>query len=120
MTSEPDLGALLLQRLLSFSVSPVWPSFEVAVTLGRGGATFLAQVSSRIDIGSKCCVCYSVGDNHCVMAPSGGPQGHSSLHDCTGKGHIGWKRGEVVPSTKQSCCVQYTAFNIPRFGYFSE
>ena len=24
------------------------------------------------------------------------PQGHNRLHDCTGRGHIGWKRGEVV------------------------
>ena len=45
----------------------------------------------------------------CVVAPSGGPQGHSSLHDCTGRGHIGWKRGEVVPSTNHARCVQYTA-----------
>ena len=42
------------------------------------------------------------------MAPSGGPQGHSSLHDCTGRGHIGWKRGEVVPSTNHARCGQYT------------
>ena len=33
----------------------------------------------------------------CVVAPSGGPQGHSSLRDCTGRGHIGWEPGEVVP-----------------------
>ena len=29
--------------------------------------------------------------------PLRGAQGHDSLHNCTGRGHIGWKRGEVVP-----------------------
>ena len=38
----------------------------------------------------------------CVVAPTGGPQGHSSLHDCTGRGHIGWKRGEVVQCSSRT------------------
>ena len=42
------------------------------------------------------------------MAPTGGPQGHSRLHDSTGRGHIGWKRGEVVPLTNHAGCVQHT------------
>ena len=37
----------------------------------------------------------------CVVAPTGGPQCHNSLHDCTGRGHISWKRGEVVIWTQQ-------------------
>ena len=36
----------------------------------------------------------------------GGPQGHNSLHDCTGRGHIGWKRGEVVSGTNRACRVR--------------
>ena len=40
------------------------------------------------------------------MAPSGGPQGHIRLHDCTGKGHIGWEPGEVVPGTDRTCYVR--------------
>ena len=54
----------------------------------------------------------------CVVAPSGGPQGHNSLHDCTGRGHIGWKRGEVVPETiyttpsrcMQTPCTSHTTY----------
>ena len=45
----------------------------------------------------------------CVVAPSGGPQGHNCLHDCTGRGRIGWKRGEVITSANHARCVQYTA-----------
>ena len=37
------------------------------------------------------------------MALTGGPQGHIRLHDCTGRGHIGWKRGEVVSETNHAC-----------------
>ena len=44
--------------------------------------------------------------------PFRGAQGHNSLHDCTGRGHIGWKRGEVVPETNHARCAhvpKYTA-----------
>ena len=56
-----------------------------------------------------------------VMTCSGpfrGAQGHNSLHDCTGRGHIGWKRGEVVPETiyttpsrcMQTPCTSHTTY----------
>ena len=44
--------------------------------------------------------------------PFRGAQGHNSLHDCTGRCHIGWKRGEVVPETNHARCAhvpKYTA-----------
>ena len=34
--------------------------------------------------------------------PFRGGQGHNSVHDCTGRGHIGWKRGEVVPGANHA------------------
>ena len=40
-----------------------------------------------------------------VVAPIGGPQGHNVLHDCTGRGHVDWKSGEVAPLANCAYCV---------------
>ena len=58
---------------------------------------------------------YSVTSGRLKLMCSGpfrGAQGHNSLHDCAGRGHIGWKRGEVVPETHHACPArspEYTA-----------
>ena len=34
------------------------------------------------------------------------PQRHNRLHNCTGRGHIGWEPGEVVPGPNHAGCLR--------------
>ena len=83
-----------------------WAGHRQATNIPAGSFSSSSSVSFSFSFSSpfSCAAPYFVSLSICVVAPTRGPRGHNSLHDCTGRGHIGWKRGEVVPGTDHACC----------------
>ena len=92
---------------------------QIAQRIQARCARYMYFAALRVTQRARACTAAQVmHSTSCVVAPSGGPQGHNSLHDCTGRGHIGWKRGEVVPETiyttpsrcMQTPCTSHTTY----------